>query len=42
MTEIENFVSVAKSLAKKAGDLCLELQGHLGAERAETEYRVTV
>ena len=30
MTEIENFVSVAESLAKKAGDLCLELQGHLG------------
>ena len=30
MTEIENFLSVAESLAKKAGDLCLELQGHLG------------
>ncbi|MBR5694076.1 MAG: inositol monophosphatase [Fibrobacter sp.] len=30
MTEIPQFVSVAESLAKKAGDLCLELQGHLG------------
>jgi Archaeal fructose-1,6-bisphosphatase and related enzymes of inositol monophosphatase family len=30
MTEIQQFVSVAESLAKKAGDLCLELQGHLG------------
>jgi len=30
MTEIENFLSVAESLAKKGGDLCLELQGHLG------------
>ena len=30
MTEIENFLSVAESLAKKGGDLCLELQGNLG------------
>ena len=30
MTEIENFLSVAERLAKKTGDLCLELQGHLG------------
>ena len=30
MTEIENFVSVAERLARNAGDLCLELQGHLG------------
>ena len=30
MTELQQFVSVAESLAKKAGDLCLELQGNLG------------
>jgi myo-inositol-1(or 4)-monophosphatase len=30
MTEIENFLSVAERLARKAGDLCLELQGNLG------------
>lgn len=33
MSEIENFLSVAKDLAKKAGDLCLELQGRLGDVR---------
>ena len=30
MTEIENFLSVAERLARKAGDLCLKLQGNLG------------
>lgn len=30
MIETENFLSVAERLARKAGDLCLELQGHLG------------
>lgn len=30
MTDLQQFVSVAESLAKKAGDLCLELQGNLG------------
>lgn len=30
MTEIETFLSVAENLARKAGDLCLELQKNLG------------
>jgi myo-inositol-1(or 4)-monophosphatase len=30
MTDLQQFVFVAESLAKKAGDLCLELQGNLG------------
>lgn len=33
MSEIESFLSVAKSLAQRAGDLCLELQGKLGDVR---------
>ena len=30
MSEIENFLSVAESLARRAGDLCLEIQQNLG------------
>jgi myo-inositol-1(or 4)-monophosphatase len=30
MSEIENFLSVAESLARRAGDLCLEIQRNLG------------
>jgi len=30
MSDIENFLSVAASLARQAGDLCLEIQGNLG------------
>lgn len=33
MSEIESFVSVAEDLAKKAGELCLELQKNLGDVR---------